>query len=195
MKRCSARHGCCHARRADQAVAGLTAAAQHCPVHRPAACHLQHGGLGLAWPLLAEPDGQIAIELALACLPAFALFLLAAASGMLKRRLAVLAVFGLCAAIAAYSAVNLLASAYGNTWTAGEILRGLFLAQLPQLGLARSGVDSAAGAAQPPTPLTTFCSCSAASSCLAERSSSRRKPSALFRLNSNTRSRPPSAIR
>lgn len=99
-------------------------------------CHLQHGGLGLAWPLLAEPDGQIAIELALACLPAFALFLLAAASGMLKRRLAVLAVFGLCAAIAAYSAVNLLASAYGNTWTAGEILRGLFLAQLPQLGLA-----------------------------------------------------------
>jgi|TARA_A100001518_G_C1176338_1_gene26023 hypothetical protein len=74
--------------------------------------------------------------LALACLPAFALFLLAAASGMLKRRLAVLAVFGLCAAIAAYSAVNLLASAYGNTWTAGEILRGLFLAQLPQLGLA-----------------------------------------------------------
>ncbi|WP_242444954.1 hypothetical protein [Ectopseudomonas oleovorans] len=98
--------------------------------------HLQQGGLGLAWPLPAEPDGQIAIELALACLPAFALFLLAAASGMLKRRLVVLAVFGLCAAIAAYSAVNLLASAYGNTWTAGEILRGLFLAQLPQLGLA-----------------------------------------------------------
>lgn len=98
--------------------------------------HLQHGELGLAWPLPAEPDGQIAIELALACLPAFALFLLAAASGMLKRRLAVLAAFGLCAAIAAYCAVNLLASAYGNTWTAGEILRGLFLAQLPQLGLA-----------------------------------------------------------
>ncbi|MDH1338239.1 hypothetical protein [Ectopseudomonas oleovorans] len=98
--------------------------------------HLQHGGLGLAWPLPPEPDGHIAIELALACLPAFALFLLAAASGMLKRRLVVLAVFGLCAAIAAYSAVNLLASAYGNTWTAGEILRGLFLAQLPQLGLA-----------------------------------------------------------
>nr|WP_256836244.1 hypothetical protein [Pseudomonas oleovorans] len=99
-------------------------------------CHLQHGGLGLAWPLPAEPDGQIAIELALACLPAFALFLLAAASGMLKRRLVVLAVFGLCAAITAYCAVNLLASAYGNTWTASEILRGLFLAQLPQLGLA-----------------------------------------------------------
>lgn len=98
--------------------------------------HLQQGGLGLAWPLPAEPDGHIAIELALACLPAFALFLLAAASGMLKRRLVVLAVFGLCAAIAAYSAVNLLASAYGNTWTAGEILSGLFLAQLPQLGLA-----------------------------------------------------------
>lgn len=103
--------------------------------------HLQQGGLGLAWPglawpLPAEPDGQIAIELALACLPAFALFLLAAASGMLKRRLVVLAVFGLCAAIAAYCAVNLLASAYGNTWTASEILRGLFLAQLPQLGLA-----------------------------------------------------------
>ena len=98
--------------------------------------HLQQGGLGLAWPLPPEPDGHIAIELALACLPAFALFLLAAASGMLKRRLVVLAVFGLCAAIAAYCAVNLLASAYGNTWTAGEILRGLFLAQLPQLGLA-----------------------------------------------------------
>lgn len=97
---------------------------------------LQHGGLGLAWPLPAEPDGQIAIELALACMPAFALFLLAAASGMLKRRLVVLALFGLCAAIAVYCAVNLLASAYGNTWTAGEILRGLFLAQLPQLGLA-----------------------------------------------------------
>lgn len=168
MKRCSARHGCRHARRADQAVAGLTAAAQHCPVHRPADLS---PAARRAWSGLA------------------------AASGMLKRRLAVLAVFGLCAAIAAYSAVNLLASAYGNTWTAGEILRGLFLAQLPQLGLARSGVDSAAGAAQPPTPLTTFCSCSAASSCLAERSSSRRKPSALFRLNSNTRSRPPSAIR
>ena len=197
MKRCSARHGCRHARCTDQAGAGLTAAAQHCPVHRPADLSpaARRAWSGLAWPLLAEPDGQIAIELALACLPAFALFLLAAASGMLKRRLAVLAVFGLCAAIAAYSAVNLLASAYGNTWTAGEILRGLFLAQLPQLGLARSGVDSAAGAAQPPTPLSTFCSCSAASSCLAERSSSRRKPSALFRLNSNTRSRPPSATR
>ncbi|XLY87285.1 hypothetical protein ACK8QS_17195 [Ectopseudomonas mendocina] len=98
--------------------------------------HLQQGGLGLAWPLPAEPDGQIPIELALACLPAFALFLLAAASGMLKRRLVVFAVFGLCAAIAAYCAVNLLASAYGNTWTASEILLGLFLAQLPQLSLA-----------------------------------------------------------
>lgn len=98
--------------------------------------HQQQGGLGLAWPLPAEPDGQIAIELALACLPAFALFLLAAASGMLKHRLVVLAAFGLCAAIAAYCAANLLASAYGNTWTTGEILRGLFLAQLPQLGLA-----------------------------------------------------------
>lgn len=98
--------------------------------------HLQQGGLGLAWPLPPEPDGHIAIELALACLPAFALFLLAAASGMLKRRLVVLALFGLCAALAAYCAVNLLASAYGNTWTAGEILRGLFLAQLALLGLA-----------------------------------------------------------
>lgn len=98
--------------------------------------HLQQGGLGLAWPLSPEPDGHIAIELALACLPAFALFLLAAASGMLKRRLVVLALFGLCAALAAYCAVNLLASAYGNTWTAGEILRGLFLAQLALLGLA-----------------------------------------------------------
>ena len=48
----------------------------------------------------------------------------------------VLALFGLCAALAAYCAVNLLASAYGNTWTAGEILRGLFLAQLALLGLA-----------------------------------------------------------
>ncbi|WP_181565108.1 hypothetical protein [Ectopseudomonas mendocina] len=98
--------------------------------------HLQQEGLGLAWPLPPEPDGHIAIELALACLPAFALFLLAAASGMLKRRLVVLALFGLCAALAAYCAVNLLASAYGNTWTAGEILRGLFLAQLALLGLA-----------------------------------------------------------
>lgn len=98
--------------------------------------HLQQGGLGLAWTLPPEPDGHIAIELALACLPAFALFLLAAASGMLKRRLVVLALFGLCAALAAYCAVNLLASAYGNTWTAGEILRGLFLAQLALLGLA-----------------------------------------------------------
>ncbi|AEB59865.1 hypothetical protein [Ectopseudomonas mendocina] len=98
--------------------------------------HLQQGGLGLAWPLPPEPDGHIAIELALACLPAFVLFLLAAASGMLKRRLVVLALFGLCAALAAYCAVNLLASAYGNTWTAGEILRGLFLAQLALLGLA-----------------------------------------------------------
>ncbi|TRO14540.1 hypothetical protein EQ836_08725 [Ectopseudomonas mendocina] len=98
--------------------------------------HLQQGGLGLAWPLPPEPDGHIAIELALACLPAFALFLLAAASGMLKRRLVVLTLFGLCAALAAYCAVNLLASAYGNTWTAGEILRGLFLAQLALLGLA-----------------------------------------------------------
>lgn len=98
--------------------------------------HLQQGGLGLAWPLPPEPDGHIAIELALACLPAFALFLLAAASGMLKRRLVVLALFGLCAALAAYCAVNLLASAYGNTWTAGEILRGLFLAQLALLGMA-----------------------------------------------------------
>lgn len=98
--------------------------------------HLQQGGLGLTWPLPPEPDGHIAIELALACLPAFALFLLAAASGMLKRRLVVLALFGLCAALAAYCAVNLLASAYGNTWTAGEILRGLFLAQLALLGLA-----------------------------------------------------------
>ena len=98
--------------------------------------HLQQGGLGLAWPLPPEPNGHIAIELALACLPAFALFLLAAASGMLKRRLVVLALFGLCAALAAYCAVNLLASAYGNTWTAGEILRGLFLAQLALLGLA-----------------------------------------------------------
>ena len=98
--------------------------------------HLQQGGLGLAWPLPPEPDGHIAIELALACAPAFALFLLAAACGMLKRRLVVLAVFGLCTAIAAYCSVNLLASAYGNTWTAGEILRGLFLAQLALLGLA-----------------------------------------------------------
>ncbi|PZR39375.1 MAG: hypothetical protein DI524_13390 [Ectopseudomonas oleovorans] len=65
-------------------------------------------------------------------LPSTALFI-----GLLMLGIAaVLAVFGLCAAIAAYSAVNLLASAYGNTWTAGEILRGLFLAQLPQLGLA-----------------------------------------------------------
>ena len=90
------------------------------------------------WPYGVDELSRLAREkgIALAFLPAFALFLLAAASGMLKRRLVVLAVFSLCAAIAAYSAVNLLASAYGNTWTAGEILRGLFLAQLPQLGLA-----------------------------------------------------------
>lgn len=48
----------------------------------------------------------------------------------------VLLVFALCAAFAAYCAVNLLANAYGNTWTAGEIFHELFLNNLELLGLA-----------------------------------------------------------
>lgn len=99
---------------------------------------LQDRGLGLAWPLPVEPDGHVAMELALACLPAFVLFLLAGAGGLLRRHgpLVMLLLFGLCATFAAYCAVNLFASAYGNTWTTGEIARGLFLTQLPLLCLA-----------------------------------------------------------
>ncbi|WP_277373970.1 hypothetical protein [Pseudomonas sp. AA-38] len=98
---------------------------------------LQERGLGLAWPLPVEPDGHVAMELALACLPAFVLFLLAGAGGLLRRHGSlVMLLFGLCATFAAYCAVNLLASAYGNTWTTGEIVRGLFLTQLPLLCLA-----------------------------------------------------------
>ncbi|MGG2399583.1 hypothetical protein ACJRW5_21805 [Pseudomonas sp. SH1-B] len=97
---------------------------------------LQHGGLGLAWPLPIEPDSRVAFELMLACLPGWMLFLLATVSGLLRRSLVVLILFGLCAALAVYCAVNLLAVAYGNTWMTGEIFHGLFLAQLTLLGLA-----------------------------------------------------------
>lgn len=101
-------------------------------------CQLQQACQVLAWPLLTEPDGHLAIELVLACLPAFALFLLAAACGLLRRAqpVTVLLVFALCAAFAAYCAVNLLANAYGNTWTPGEIFHELFLNNLELLGLA-----------------------------------------------------------
>ncbi len=100
-------------------------------------CQLQQACQALAWPLLTEPDGHLAIELVLACLPAFALFLLAAC-GLLRRAqpVTVLLVFALCAAFAAYCAVNLLANAYGNTWTPGEIFHELFLSNLELLGLA-----------------------------------------------------------
>lgn len=100
-------------------------------------CQLQQACQVLAWPLLTEPDGHLAIELVLACLPAFALFLLAA-YGLLRRAqpVTVLLVFALCAAFAAYCTVNLLANAYGNTWTAGEIFHELFLNNLELLGLA-----------------------------------------------------------
>ncbi|AVO52140.1 hypothetical protein [Ectopseudomonas mendocina] len=102
-------------------------------------CQLQQACQVLAWPLLTEPDGHLAIELVLACLPAFALFLLAAC-GLLRRAqpVTVLLVFALCAAFAAYCAVNLLASAYGNTWTPGEIFHELFLSNLDLLVLALS---------------------------------------------------------
>lgn len=96
---------------------------------------LQQGGLGLAWPLPTEPDAHVATELALACLPAFVLFLLGTSAGVLRKG-AILPLFCLCVAVAAYCAVNLLASAYGNTWTAGEIFRELYLGQLTLLGLA-----------------------------------------------------------
>lgn len=100
-------------------------------------CQLQQACQVLAWPLLTEPDGHLVIELALASLLAFALFLLAAC-GLLRRAqpVTVLLVFALCAAFAAYCAVNLLANAYGNTWTASEILHELFLNNLELLGLA-----------------------------------------------------------
>lgn len=103
-------------------------------------CQLQHACQVVAWPLLAEPDGHLAIELVLACLPAFALFLLAAACGLLRRMppVIVMLVFSLCGALAAYCAVSLLASAYGNTWTPGEVFHELLLSNLGLLVLALS---------------------------------------------------------
>lgn len=101
-------------------------------------CRLQLSCRGLAWPLLVEPDTHIAIELILACLPAFTLFLLIAVGGLRRRArpVATPLIFTLCAPLAAACALGLLASAYGATWTTSEIIHELLLSQLDLLGLA-----------------------------------------------------------
>lgn len=99
---------------------------------------LRHDSLGLEWPSLLEPGSNPAIELALASLPGLLAFLLLAASGLLRRgkALPLLLGYSLCASLAAYCAVSLFASSYGNTWSATEIFRELLLNQLNLLGLA-----------------------------------------------------------
>ena len=101
-------------------------------------CRLQQACLGLAWPLPPEPDGHLSTELILASAPAITLFLLIAVSGLLRhaRPVATLLLFSLCGTLAAYCAVCLLAGAYGNTWTPGEIFHELLLNHLTLLGLA-----------------------------------------------------------
>jgi hypothetical protein len=95
---------------------------------------LREGRLTLEWPLLAEPGISSGPELLVAALPGTLLFVVC---GLLAPRRATLAAgFVGGALLSCVLAAAIFAHAFGNTWSAGEIVMELVVMQLHLVALA-----------------------------------------------------------
>jgi hypothetical protein len=95
---------------------------------------LRQQRLALEWPELIDSSGGATAELLVAALPGMLILLLA--SRLLRGRLLLIAAFVGCALLACICAAFTFAQAFGNTWSSGEILLELVLAQLHLIALA-----------------------------------------------------------